>query len=234
MSEEMYQYTYESIVDKNLKIEYNPMKIKHQKYLIELAENIKAGEEKSTTFIDLLKKICLTLINKKENELYYNDFEYLVFLIRARSYGENIPYSITNKKNINENFVFNIFNDIKIIGKKHLNEHRVLMENGDIVKMTPLMLNEYSRINSFNNNESTNLKILTTSIRAKLHDDNVTKFDAEIEKENYFDELSINDLKKLKEAYNEFPKISTNKMVKIGDIDMVTDFGDFQSNFFVI
>jgi hypothetical protein len=211
------------------------MKIKHQKKLIELSENIKSNNSQydDMLFIDLLKKVCLDLIDVSEDELYYVDFEYLIFLIRGKSYGEEIEY-IKTSNGTSYNMIFSIDKDFKIEGEKGLSSQEITLSNKEVVEISPIFLNEMENLQKINNNDLLNYSTITYSLRKVKNDNEVKTFSDYEEKANYINELELSDLKKLKEAYNKFPKINGKKIEYINNIKVETNFLDIMSNFFVI
>lgn len=228
-----FPYTYISIINGD-KINYGSMKIKHQKKLLELSENIDDNENSinNLSFLDLFKRICIDLIDYPENKLFYVDFEYLMFLIRGKSYGDKIEYS----KKINdktENFSFDIGKDFSIIGEKNLNKINVTLSNKNVVEISPIYLNEIENLSLIKNENLLNYSILTYSLRKAKNNDEVIVFNDYEEKTNYINELTIDDLKELKNAYNKFPRINGTQINIINNNEYKTDFLDLASNFFV-
>ena len=225
-----YYNIYHSIVNDDI-IKFNSMKVKHQKRLIETVENVIGKTAKPQEFIEHLKEIIFELVDIDRKNMYYSDFEYLLFLIRAKSYGDNIEYSKKIKKK-SVPLTFNISEDISIIGEKGKDFVRVNLSNGDEIELSPLTVEEHFSIDTKQNIVLQKLNILAMSLRKKVFDDEVLSFEMKNSKEDYIDELDIIDLEKLKNAYNTFPKISTKKMEKVGDEEFEIEFGDMESNFF--
>jgi len=74
-------------------------------------------------------------------------------------------------------------------------------------------------------------------LKRVVRDGEAVGFESDEDKDDYFDNLTIEDIKRMKEAYNEFPRVSVKKKFKVKiddeDIEIETDFGDMASNFFV-
>jgi len=240
MSKE-FQFTYKSIITGE-EIPYNAMTVRNQRQLIEILENIDSGVEEDINFIQLLKRICGELIGIPYTNLFYNDFEYLVFLIRYRTYGETIRYHLTDESGeflkgpsdkIRE-FKFNILKDInvpKVKDKKARAE--IKMENGDIVIISPLYCEEYFNLNLDASETKLGLELITTSLRKfKRGDDQIKEFFDINEKIEYIDKLSLKDLKRLTKNFETFPRISLNKKENVDGMVYRVSFGDMRSNFF--
>jgi hypothetical protein len=231
-----YPYTYTSIVNGE-KIHYGSFKIKHQKRLIELSENINMKEESEQSFFELLVLMCEDVIDFDFKKLYYVDFEYLLFMIRGKSYGEKISYSktIQNKK---YDFIFDVVKDLNVIGLKELEFQDIKLSNNEVIEISPVYLNEILNVLKIKNEKLLSYSILTYSLRKRKTDDEVFTFDSYEEKMKYLENLEINDLKELKNKYEKFPKLLTSKInkIKIGDYEenFKIEFMDILSNFFEV
>jgi len=232
MSVEKLPYLYESIVNGE-KIYYGPMKIKHQKLLVELQESIKLKEIPDMNFFELLMRINEDLISKPLDELYYADFEYLIFLIRAKTYGESINYNkYSNDMTEIVNITFNILKDFEVIGNKGMSNQRIKLSNDETIEISPLYLKEVNTLSLISGEDSKSYTGLTYSLRKKILDDEVITFNSYEEKASYFNELTIDDLKEVKKKYNEFPKLNMIINKEIKGKTYITNFGDIISNFF--
>lgn len=228
----MKSYVYTSIIDGRT-IKYEQMKIKHQRILIESADNILENGYSPTTFIDQFKEIIFDLIDIPKDQVYYSDFENLMFLIRAKSFGDFIEYTkkINNQK---YDLRFDISKDLSIIGEIGKSSDKIPLNNGSILIIEPIRANEYFEISKLNVSKSIKkLNLLIVSARAIEQDDEIIRFQNFKEKEEYIIDLDIEDLENIKKSFNSFPKISATKTELIDGIEYNIDFSDMESNFFV-
>jgi len=243
-----FPYSYKSIISGE-NINYGAFKIKHQKKLIELYEEIEDKETNADemSFVELVEKMCLDLIDIAPNRLFYSDFEYLIFLIRTKSYGEKIQYIKTIKNPVTNEFeqiplIFNINTDIKIKGEQGLREKSVPMVNGDILIISPLYYKEYMEIYKTNkiHKNQINFDIIFNSMRKVIKKDNeAIEFSDFNSKSEYFENLEIEDFKNIKIAFSDFPRIDVVKEDEITTdggtkIKIKTNFGDMTTSFFVL
>jgi hypothetical protein len=228
-----FPYVYNSIVTGE-KIHYGSMKIKHQKRLIELTENIENpnSSDNEITFIEMVKRMMMELIDTDNKDLFYVDFEYLMFLIRGKTYGDQIEY-IKSLGSKDYNFVFDIGQDFTIEGEKGLSKLDVDLTTGEVVEISPVRLSEFDNMITIKNVDLLNYSILTYSLRKRKNEDEVEEFRDYKSKADFINDLEIEDLKSLKKAYNRFPKIKGKKVDSIEGFEVTTEFGDLMSNFFV-
>lgn len=240
-----FPYYYTSIVT-GKQIPYGPMKVRHQKKLVEMSEQINDGEEQPMSFVRMLEEMCIGLIDCAPSHLYYSDFEYLVFLIRAKSYGDTIQYTkhVTDPETIKDftvNSEFSICKDIEVIGEKGLNSVTVESDSGDGIVMSPLKFYEQRESIELcaGRPRSLAMDMAFRSMRKIIKGGEMCEFSSEQEKQAYFEDLTTDDLKKMKAAMSRFPIVRVSKTVVVKapsgkEVPVTTKFSDMTSSFFVL
>lgn len=205
-SKTLKQYSYESIIDGST-IHYDAMTGKHVRMLVELLGNIERKVEKDTSFPHLLRRILSGLIDVDDTKLYYADWEQLIFLIRSKSFGSKIGYTVGSGDSLKD-YEFDINKNVKILGTTARGAVSVSLADKSQVVIAPLTVEEYFSIDE--NLETVEKDIEKQIIclrKVKSLEESIVELVDIDQKTTFFDSLSIADYQKIKSEIEMYPRV---------------------------